>query len=70
MVKTQVVVVGAGIVGSFVFNTLVLAGIDTVLIDKQEDVSESHDLPTSILGDISYASFGIVFQLRKRCKTV
>ena len=39
MLETQVVVVGAGIVGSFIFNTLTLNGIESVLIEKKEDVS-------------------------------
>jgi len=39
MKKTQVVVVGAGIVGAFIFNTFVLNGVDCILIDKAEDVS-------------------------------
>lgn len=39
MVKSTVAIIGAGIVGSFIFNTLVLNGVDCVLIEKQEDVA-------------------------------
>lgn len=39
MVETQVVIIGAGIVGSFIFNTLTLNGIKAVLVEKKEDVS-------------------------------
>ena len=39
MNKTKVAIIGAGIVGSFIFNTLTLSGIDCCLIDKAEDVS-------------------------------
>lgn len=39
MIKTEVAIIGAGIVGSFIFNTLTLNGVNSVLIEKGEDVS-------------------------------
>ena len=39
MSKTKVAIIGAGIIGSFIFNTLTLNGVDCCLIDKAEDVS-------------------------------
>jgi len=38
MIKTEVAVIGSGIVGSFIFNTLTLNGVKTCLIEKAEDV--------------------------------
>lgn len=39
MEETQVIVLGGGIIGSFIFNTLTLNGVKTVLIEKKEDVA-------------------------------
>ena len=39
MVNCEVAIIGAGIVGSFIFNTLTLNGVKCVLIEKCEDVS-------------------------------
>ena len=39
MIETQVVILGAGIIGSFIFNTLTLNGVKSVLEEKNEDVS-------------------------------
>ncbi len=39
MIKSTVTIIGAGIIGSFIFNTLVLNGVDCVLIEKREDVA-------------------------------
>ena len=38
MVKTEVAIIGSGIVGSFIFNTLTLNGVNACLIEKAEDV--------------------------------
>lgn len=39
MQKTTVAILGAGIVGAFIFNTLVGRGVDAILLEKGEDVS-------------------------------
>ncbi len=38
VLKTTAVVIGAGICGAFVFNSLVLKGVDCVLLERGEDV--------------------------------
>ena len=38
MIKTEVAIIGSGIVGSFIFNTLTLNGVKSCLIEKAEDV--------------------------------
>ena len=39
MIETEVTVIGGGIVGAFIFNTLARSGIKTILVEKGEDVS-------------------------------
>ncbi len=39
MIKTEVAVLGGGIIGSFIFITLTLNGINCTLLEKGEDVS-------------------------------
>jgi len=39
MIETEVVVMGGGIIGAFIFDTLTTNGIKTILIEKGEDVS-------------------------------
>jgi len=39
MIKSEVAIIGGGIVGSFIFNTLTLNGISCTLIEKGNDVS-------------------------------
>ena len=39
MIEKEVAIIGSGIVGSFIFNTLTLNGIKCILIEKGEDVA-------------------------------
>ncbi|MBQ9792184.1 MAG: NAD(P)/FAD-dependent oxidoreductase [Clostridia bacterium] len=39
MLESEVAIIGSGIVGSFIFNTLTLKGVKCILIEKGEDVS-------------------------------